>query len=80
MASKKQTREFERRSGPGSHFETPGSILGLILAIFVVFLVRLESHWIAQSTAKILDGMLENAGGLCKKSSINSGDALGRMQ
>ena len=22
MASKKQTREFERRSGPGSHFET----------------------------------------------------------
>ena len=42
IASKNNTHKFERRSVPGSHFESPGegpgSILGLILAIFVDFL------------------------------------------
>ena len=69
---------------PGAILSLPGRVPGASWASFWQFLLffwaRLESHWIAQSTAKILDGMLENAGGLCQKSSINSGDALGRMQ
>ena len=66
---------------PGAILSLPGRVPRASWASFwqfsLFFEAGLESHWIAQSTAKILDGMLENAGGLCQKSSINSEDALG---
>ena len=69
---------------PGAILSLPGRVPGASWASFwqflLIFWTRFESHWIAQSTAKILDGMLENAGGLCKKSSINFGDALDGMR
>ena len=66
---------------PGAILSLPGRVPGASWASFwqfsLFFLTRLESHSIAQSRAKILDGMLENAEGLCHKSSIHSEDALG---
>ena len=48
FVSKNNTHKFERRSAPGSHFESPGegpgSIPGSILVISVVFVCSIRYH------------------------------------